>query len=56
MKKHIFDDIRVPSNEVKAPHKIKVVIDKNEYKYDYEKEKMNVPNSIAIKHFKKCIV
>ena len=43
-------------NEVKAPHKIQINIDKNEFAFNYEKEEMNVDETTAIKYFKKSIL
>jgi hypothetical protein len=48
LKRNFFDDIRVPGNEVKAPHKIQINIDKNEYSFDYDKEIMNIKENVAI--------
>jgi serine/threonine protein kinase len=56
LKRKIFDDIRVPMNEVKAPHKIQISIDKNELKFDYEEEKMAIDEKTAIVHFRKLII
>lgn len=35
----MFDDIRIPQNEVTAPYKLVINMDQNEMKLDYEEGK-----------------
>ena len=56
LKNKYFDDIRVPKNEKGAPHRIICNIDNNELAYDYEEDTLGVPESFAIKTFKKKII
>lgn len=46
-----FEKIRDRNVEIKAPHKIILHADFNEYQYDYEKECLNVDNKKAFKYF-----
>ena len=47
----VFDKIRDPSVEIKAPYKIIINADFNEFKFDYEMECLNVEGKKAIKYF-----
>ena len=46
LKNSYFDDIRVPKNEQKAPHKVRINVDRNEFKYDYEQGSLQMMNEI----------
>lgn len=51
-----FDDIRRPENEIKAPFKVNVSIDKNEFAYDYEKNKNIKNEKIIIENLKEIVI
>jgi len=51
LKHSVFDKIRDPAVEIKAPHKIILNADFNEFRYDYESERLNVESKKAIKYF-----
>lgn len=59
LKNKIFDGIRIPENEQQSPYKIVINIDKNEFKFDYEKEMHNAKvgdEQDVIEHFKHLII
>lgn len=52
----IFDEIRVPANEKKGPHKFVMNFDLNEFKYDYVNDKLHVSEADATTRFKELIL